>query len=136
MIKNVNLMQNPLDIVWDEEAGFSREHLIQALANLGQRVGIKGDGIAYKSFTFNDILDNTYSSSNYIGFVEYFKDESNEFKAKFGVTNKYQLNNSNDEKIIEIFESINDALIFPLRFLLIILINIQRIVYVSIIITN
>ena len=56
MIKNVNLMQNPQDIIWDKESEYSREHLIQALANLGQRIGIKGDGISYKSFTFNDIL--------------------------------------------------------------------------------
>ena len=47
MIKNVNLMQNPQDIIWDKESEYSREHLIQALANLGQRIGIKGDGISY-----------------------------------------------------------------------------------------
>ena len=114
MIKNVNLMQNPQDIIWDKESEYSREHLIQALANLGQRIGIKGDGISYKSFTFNDILDKTYSASKYVGFIEYFQDsESNDLKAKFGVTDKYNIYNSNSEQIIEISQNINNAFIFP-----------------------
>lgn len=114
MIKNVNLMQNPQDIIWDKESEYSREHLVQALANLGQRIGIKGDGISYKSFTFNDILDKTYSASQYVGFIEYFKDsESNDLKAKFGVTDKYNIYNSNSEQIIEISQNINNAFIFP-----------------------
>ena len=114
MIKNVNLMQNPQDIIWDKESEYSREHLIQALANLGQRIGIKGDGISYKSFTFNDILDKTYSASQYVGFIEYFRDsDSNDLKAKFGVTDKYNIYNSNNEQILEISQNINNAFIFP-----------------------
>ena len=114
MIKNVNLMQNPQDIIWDKESEYSREHLIQALANLGQRIGVKGDGISYKSFTFNDILDKTYSASQYVGFIEYFRDsDSNDLKAKFGVTDKYNIYNSNNEQILEISQNINNAFIFP-----------------------
>ena len=67
MIKNVNLMQNPQDIIFDKNSEYSKEYLIQALANLGQRIGIKGDGISYKSFNFNDILldDKLYSFIGY-----------------------------------------------------------------------
>ena len=107
-------MQNPIDLAWDENTEYSKEHIIQALANLGQRMGIKGDSIAYKSFTFNDILSDVYSANEYIGFIEYFKnDELNETKAKFGVTSKYQLHNSNKDITIDTTTSINNILIFP-----------------------
>lgn len=107
-------MQNPIDMTWDENSEWTKEHIIQALANLGQRVGIKGDSIAYKSFTFNDILNEVYPSDKYIGFIEYFKDdELNTYKAKFGVTDKFNLYNSNKETVIDINTSINNALVFP-----------------------
>lgn len=115
MIKNVNLMQNEADIIFDEQSGFSREHIIQALANLGQRIGIKGDSLSYKYFTFNDILTSsaTYDPDKYIGFIEYFYDNSNnEYKSKFGVTNKLQLKNSNDELIQDTTININNMFVF------------------------
>ena len=49
MLKNVNLLQNPKDITFDK---YSEQYVLEALANLGQRIGIKGDGISYRSFTF------------------------------------------------------------------------------------
>ena len=48
MLKNVNLLQNPKDITFDK---YSEQYILEALANLGQRIGIKGDGISYRSFT-------------------------------------------------------------------------------------
>ena len=87
-------MQNPEDIIFDKDSSYSKEHLIQALANLGQRIGIKGDGIAYKSFSFNDILLNdNYSSNDYIGFIEYIESNNN-IKALYGVANKLNLEKS------------------------------------------
>ena len=94
MKKNVNLMQNPEDIIFDKESSYSKEYLIQALANLGQRIGIKGDGISYKSFNFMDILlDNTaYDVDKKIGYIEYIKDDyNNKIKALFGIADKENL---------------------------------------------
>ena len=111
-------MQNEKDLAWDK---YSEEYVIQALANLGQRVGIKGDGIAYKSFTFNDILTyhQSFSSDEYIGYIEYINntDDINvddrplsKFKANFGITKKLDLN---DIINIDTSISINDILYFP-----------------------
>lgn len=111
-------MQNEKDLAWDK---YSEEYIIQALANLGQRVGIKGDGIAYKSFTFNDILTShqSFSSENYIGYIEYIAntDDINiedrplsKFKANFGIAKKSDLN---DITNIDTSISINDILFFP-----------------------
>ena len=100
MIKNINLMQNEHDFAWDQ---YSEEYIIQALANLGQRIGIKGDSIAYRSFTFNDILtsDISYSPNTHIGYIEYIRNneniideiESSRYKANFGITEKTNLSN-------------------------------------------
>ena len=45
-VKNINLLQNE-NFEEKEKANY-----IQALANLGQRIGIKGDSITYDSFSF------------------------------------------------------------------------------------
>ena len=54
MIKNVNLLQNPIE--YDK---YVEEYLIQALANLGQRIGIKGDGIGAIAFVYGNAAKNT-----------------------------------------------------------------------------
>ena len=51
MKKSIYEIQNPTDF-----APYSYDYLIQALANMGQRVGIKGDGIEYSNFTFADVI--------------------------------------------------------------------------------
>ena len=127
MIKNVNLLQNPIE--YDK---YSEEFLIQALANLGQRVGIKGDGIAYRYFTFNDLLTNAENSnlssaaasykSKYntdkipfnIGYIQYVKtDKYSDYIAKFGVK---QIDPDTGEFVNDIFISntrnINNILYF------------------------
>ena len=70
MIKNVNLLQNPIE--YDK---YIEEYLIQALANLGQRIGIKGDGISYHYFTFGDLLGDSMSYYNTprLGYIQYTK---------------------------------------------------------------
>lgn len=117
MIENINLMQNEKDLAWDK---YSEEYVIQALANLGQRVGIKGDGISYKSFTFNDILTSHqfFSSDEYIGYIEYISNTEeitddrplSKFKANFGIAKKSDLDNITN---IDTSISINDILYFP-----------------------
>lgn len=102
-------MQNPDDIQYDK---YTEEYLIQALANLGQRIGIKGDSIAYKSFNFNDILlaSTTYDAAKYVGYIEYNKNSnSDSVNAIFGVANKENLN---DTIIIDTSKNIDDVHIF------------------------
>ena len=107
MKKHINLMQNPNDIQYDR---YSEEYLIQALANLGQRIGIKGDGIAYKSFNFNDILSYTYDPDKYVGYIKYNKnDQNNLITASFGVANKTNLSDFTE---LDDTKNINDVLYF------------------------
>ena len=83
MIKNVNLLQNPIE--YDK---YIEEYLIQALANLGQRIGIKGDGISYHYFTFGDLLGDSMSYYNTprLGYIQYTKStNSDKYTAVFGV---------------------------------------------------
>lgn len=76
MITNINNIQNPTD--YSYLTTYVDKYLIQALANLGQRIGIKGDGIEYKNFTFYDLFTEssavskyTYTASKYIGVIQY-----------------------------------------------------------------
>ena len=110
MLKNVNLLQNPKDITFDK---YSEQYVLEALANLGQRIGIKGDGISYRSFTFSEIIGEhyNYSADSEIGYIRYSKNkDNNQYKAIFGVVDKNTLTNYND-----LTESINidDCLYFP-----------------------
>jgi hypothetical protein len=113
MKRNINLLQQNADLLNDDifnEA--QKEYVLQALANLGQRMGIKGDGLAYRSFNFLDLLENdslTYSSSKYIGYLEYTKDQEDDQNiAVFGL---YDFN-SNTDKILEsiVSKNVNDIL--------------------------
>ena len=82
MIKNVNLLQNPIE--YDK---YVEEYLIQALANLGQRIGIKGDGISYQYFTFGDLIgeSTSYYGTPTLGYIKYQKAiESDKYVAVFG----------------------------------------------------
>ena len=68
MKKSIYEIQNPTDF-----APYSYDYLIQALANMGQRVGIKGDGIEYSNFTFADVIgtDAYKDADKYIGYMRY-----------------------------------------------------------------
>lgn len=114
MIKNVNLLQNPIE--YDK---YIEEYLIQALANLGQRIGIKGDGISYHYFTFGDLLGDSMSYYNTprLGYIQYTKStNSDKYNAVFGVC-KYDPQTGmtyghSDGKLSESLD-INDVLYFP-----------------------
>lgn len=114
MIKNVNLLQNPIE--YDK---YIEEYLIQALANLGQRIGIKGDGISYHYFTFGDLLGDSMSYYNTprLGYIQYTKStNSDKYTAVFGVC-KYDPQTGmtyghSDGKLSESLD-INDVLYFP-----------------------
>lgn len=114
MIKNVNLLQNPIE--YDK---YIEEYLIQALANLGQRIGIKGDGISYHYFTFGDLLGDSMSYYNTprLGYIQYTKStNSDKYTAVFGVC-EYDPKTGmtyghSDGKLSESLD-INDVLYFP-----------------------
>ena len=105
--KSINLLQNPIDI--PDSRG--EEYYIQALANLGQRIGIKGDGIAYKSFSFLDSISyaSEYSIDEYIGYLKYANNSNNELIAEFGVVKK----DLSEYTSLETLKSINNILYFP-----------------------
>lgn len=118
MKQNVNLMQHEADLNSDVFNAAQREYILQALANLGQRMGIKGDGLSYKSFSFYDILNNdflTYSANEYVGYLEYNKDDSTDIYT--GVFGLYNIN-TNTEKVLESLttKSINNILYFDRQF--------------------
>ena len=82
-IRNINQIQNDLDYSFEFSEEYDKEYIIQALANLGQRIGIKGNGIEISSFRYRDLLnDNSIDSSKYIGLLYYDK-KDNEPKANF-----------------------------------------------------
>lgn len=64
MINNINLLEN----ITDEAllSKFTNDSLVQALANLGQRIGIKGDSIAYKHSTFASLLETENGKVSYV----------------------------------------------------------------------
>ena len=112
MIKHVNLLQNPI-----EYDNYVEEYLIQALANLGQRIGIKGDGISYQHFTFGDIIgeSTSYYGTPTLGYIQYRKAvDSNKYAAVFGTC-------TYDEETGEVYNynplseslDVNDVLYFP-----------------------
>lgn len=104
MLHNINTIQNLEDINHQtSNNSYSNEYLIQALANAGQRLGIKGDSISIGSFTFKDLIKDTSEINsinskdygNYNGFIVY-----NENKFLTGLIKKgkkYETNIVQDE---------------------------------------
>ena len=112
MIKDINLIQNTEDI----NSKYNDDYLIQALANMGQRVGIKGDGISYKYFSFNDIINetNVYSHNNHVGYIKYIKSSDSDYAASFGIsTIDTETGNIIENKLLSESISVNDCLYFP-----------------------
>lgn len=113
-IINIGALQNPNDITY--LTSYTDNYLIQSLANLGQRIGIKGEGIEYKDFTFYDLLDSNdsssssaqiYPASSYIGVVYYTSDEENS-KAVIGIAERgKRITASNSETFISETSSVN-----------------------------
>ena len=105
-VQNINILQNPIDIAY--MTSYSNEYMIQSLANLGQRLGIKGDSIKYNNFTFSDIYNNIdvskYDSDSYNGVILYTKTENNDIISNFAICKKelsQTLNESNFSTLIE-----------------------------------
>lgn len=67
-ILNINMLQGNIDNT-EYLTSYTDIYLKEALANLGQRTGIKGEGISQGSFTANELINN-YSDSAYL--AKYF----------------------------------------------------------------
>lgn len=98
MKKSIYELQNPVDFL-----PYTNEYLIQALANMGQRIGLRGDGVQYGTFTFADLIGSyEYNADSEIGFIKYDKvitGESNILGAYFGIVDKGTLYNGTNNKI-------------------------------------
>ena len=86
-VKNINLLQNE-NFEEKEKANY-----IQALANLGQRIGIKGDSITYDSFSFLSCFEKNINITNidqYLGFIRYNNKSNNMYdkSCTFGIIKK------------------------------------------------
>jgi len=117
MKRNINLLQSETDLSTDIFNKAQKEYILQALANLGQRMGIKGDGLAYRSFSFLDLINSSedeYSLNDYIGYIDYKKDENDDPVAIFGLNNI----KTNTDKIIDSLttKSVNNLLYFDNEF--------------------
>lgn len=82
----LNESENIKPIVTIQNRNYSlqdRDNTVGALANMGQRVGLKGDSVAYRYFTFGDLFTGKYDATKYVGVLYY--DNST---AKFCVVEK------------------------------------------------
>lgn len=68
-IHNINSIQSKLDLL---NSSYTDEYILQSLANLGQRLSVKGDSISTNSFLFSDLFysGNTYGFDDYIGEID------------------------------------------------------------------
>lgn len=80
-IQNINTFQNTNDQNLSE---LTQKYVIEALANLGQRYSIQGDGIHTRTMTFAQILEectnyeiSSYDHNSYIAKVDYSSDNKN-----------------------------------------------------------
>ena len=86
MDNTLNESENIKPIVTIQNRNYSlqdRDNTVNALANMGQRIGLKGDSVAYRYFTFGDLFTNKYDVADYVGVLYY--DNST---AKFCVVEK------------------------------------------------
>lgn len=94
MKRSIYEIQNPKDYEPYFTDNNIQENIIQALANMGQRLGIKGDGIKYNSFTFSELIDDDLSAEDNIGYIRF--DNNNDIIV--GISDKNLNVNNNADK--------------------------------------
>ena len=97
-ISNINNIQDNYDL--EQLAGFNKEYILQALANLGQRFSVKGDSVSSGEFAFRDIFESSTDekhSDNYIGRIR-----KNQQNISFEILNKKTF-------VVETSESVNNS---------------------------
>jgi len=96
--KNIHLLDNLI------EENKNYNNTIHALANMGQRMGIKGDSIIYNSFELIDVFNVNLKNENiisfegvkeniddYIGYLYYVNNDDTSITCNFGAIKKTQL---------------------------------------------
>ena len=104
-ISNINNIQDNYDL--EQLAGFNKEYILQALANLGQRFSVKGDSVSSGEFAFRDIFESSTDekhSDNYVGRIR--KNQQNITfeilnKKTFAVETSESVNNSFNVHIVD-----------------------------------
>ena len=97
-ISNINNIQDNYDL--EQLAGFNKEYILQALANLGQRFSVKGDSVSSGEFAFRDIFESSTDekhSDNYVGRIR-----KNQQNITFEILNKKTF-------VVETSESVNNS---------------------------
>lgn len=97
-IKNIRLIQKQDEVYDSATQAKQNDQYIQALANLGQRTGTKGDSVTLETLSFNDLLDTKYDASSYVGVLTYEIDENTNLPiCKYGVMYKEDFVNGDDK---------------------------------------
>lgn len=101
-IKNIQTLQSNHNI-FEQDA---KEQYIQALANAGQRIGVKGDSITLDQFNFMDILKehSNYSEidpETHLGKLVYSLDSSGIPQCTFSVLTKNNFANGKFDKVFD-----------------------------------
>ena len=101
-IKNIQTLQSNHNI-FEQDA---KEQYIQALANAGQRIGVKGDSITLDQFNFMDILKeksnySTLDPEAYLGKLVYSLDSNGIPQCTFSVLAKNDFINGKFDKVID-----------------------------------
>nr|DAR81014.1 MAG TPA: hypothetical protein [Caudoviricetes sp.] len=76
----LNESENIKPIVTIQNRNYSlqdRDNTVNALANMGQRIGLKGDSVAYRYFTFGDLFTGKYDAAKYVGVLYYDNSTAN-----------------------------------------------------------
>ena len=98
-IRNINELDNNSNI-----QNIENNKVIHALANMGQRMGVKGDSIIYKSIELINVFNENINSENisklesvknnindYIGYLYYVNNDDTSISCKYGVIKKSEL---------------------------------------------
>lgn len=101
-IKNIQTLQSNHNI-FEQDA---KEQYIQALANAGQRIGVKGDSITLDQFNFMDILkeNSNYSEidpETHLGKLVYSLDSSGIPQCTFSILTKNDFANGKFDKVFD-----------------------------------
>lgn len=91
-IKNINLVskKNISNITpyVSEINNREQSRYVNALANLGQRTGTKGDSMSLYSISFNDLFDTNKDYDSYVGVMRYVLDDNNHVMCEYGYVSK------------------------------------------------
>lgn len=118
IIQNINTLQSTVD--FDKLSTLTNTYILEALANLGQRIGIKGDSVKYGFISPKEIMstvnkdtsDYKYLKINYTKRSTTNNDDNyvhNKIYASLQLSNSVVKNDTNELDITDDFEDITDT---------------------------